>query len=264
VAYDLAIRGRQDFRIRIDRLNKAVRDPLEGVVGSGTVFRSRFAPVSDTPAPTLYTSGSLSTDAYSLDCDTGTVVFTDAPTMQPTMTYYWSNMTDSEVVGVLFAGFHEMEGRWPRRFKLVDAEGAEVLYPDDATNIYVVDQNGVDPPCGSDTFSTSAAERQLLLACSRYTHIARRLDEMAERAFMFREDRGLTVDKRSVPQNLDLALKSAESQLLTALRSAQAKYFSGSNLGCAVLDVRTIDYLEDYEWQTDSRDQDYRATYAGS
>ena len=100
---------------------------------------------------------------YDLDEDTGTVVFDSAPAVQPTMTYYWSHMTKSEVVGILFAGFHEMEGRWPRRFKLVDSEGAEVLYPDDADNIYVVNQAGTDPVCGSDTFSTSAAERFLLL-----------------------------------------------------------------------------------------------------
>jgi len=202
---------------------------------------------------------------YDLDTETGTVVFDTAPSTQPTMTYHWSNMTDSEVVGILFAGFHEMEGRWPRRFKLVDGDGDEVLYPGEADNIYVVDSSGVDPTCGSDTFSTSAAERQLLLVCARYAHLARKLDETAEHVFMFREDRGLTVDKRTIPQNIDLALKNAESQVKNAIRAAQAKYYTdGEHLGSAILDVHTADYFTDYEWQTDSRDEDYRATYAGS
>ena len=262
--YDLAARGVQDFRLRIDRLNKAVRDPLEGVVGAGTVYRSRFAPVSETPTPVLYTSGSMDPSTYDLDEDTGTVVFDSAPAVQPTMTYYWSHMTKSEVVGILFAGFHEMEGRWPRRFKLVDSEGAEVLYPDDADNIYVVNQAGTDPVCGSDTFSTSAAERFLLLSCARYTHVGRKLDYMAEHAFAFREDRGLSVDKKSVPPNLDLALKNADNQVKQALRAAQAQYYSGEQYGMAVLDPHTIDYFTDDEWQTDSRDEDYRATYAGT
>lgn len=265
MAYDLAVRGKQDFRLRIDRMHSVVRDPLEGVVGVGTVFRTRFRPVSTTPAPVVYTSGSMDTDLYELDAESGTVVFDTTPETQPSMTYHWSNMTDDEVVGVMFDGFHEMEGRWPRRFKLVDDGGDEVLYPDEASNIYVVDQSGNDPVCGNDTFSTSAAERNLLLVCARYMHLARRLDETAEHMFMFREDRGLTVDQRTIPQNLDLALKNAESQVQNAIRAAQAQYFtSGEHMGSAILDVHTADYFSDYEWQTRSRDDDYRATYAGT
>lgn len=262
--YDLVARGAKDFRIRIDRLHRVVRDPLEGIVGTGVVFRTRFRPVSSTPTPIIYTSSLVDAADYELDNETGTVVFDAAPTVQPTATYHWSNMTDTDVVETLFAGFHEMEGRWPRRFKLVDGAGAEVLYPSEASVIYVASQTGVDPPCGVDTFSTSAAERQLLLSCARYAHIASRLDDMAERAFMFREDRGLTVDKKVIPQNLDLALKNAESQVKTAIRGAQAKYYtSGEHLGGAHLQPGTVDYFEDYEWQTRSRDDDYRETYAG-
>ena len=262
--YDLVTRGLKDFRIRIDRLHKATRDPLEGIVGDGVVFRTRYKPVSSAPAPVLFTSGSIGDDMYSLDLDTGTVVFDNAPTVQPTATYYWSNVTDDEVVETLFAGFHEMESRWPRRFKLVDSEGVEVLYPAEEENIYVVDQNGNDPTCGDDTFSTSAAERSLLLACSRYAYLAGKLDDAAEHMFRFREDRGLTVDKQRVPANIDLALTRAESQVKSALRGAQAVYYtSGEHLGTVILQPGTQEYFADHEWQTDSREEDYRSTYAG-
>ncbi|NIQ88598.1 MAG: hypothetical protein GWN93_05780 [Deltaproteobacteria bacterium] len=262
--YNLADRGVKDFRIRIDKLNRAMRDPLEGVVGDGTVFRMRYRPVAETPTPILYTSGSLGDDMYELDAESGTVVFNSAPSVQPTATYYWSNMTDDTVREVLFAGFHEMEGRWPRRFKLVDGSGNEILYPADEDTINVVDQNGVDPPCGDDTFSTSAVERNLLLVCARYAYLSQRLDHTSEHYFRFREDRGLTVDKQRIPDNIGTALIQAETQMKAAIRSAQAKYFtSGENLGTALKQPGTIDYFEGYEWQTDSRDDDYRTTYAG-
>ena len=263
MSYDLKVRGVSDFRLSVDRLAKQVRDPLEGTVGGNTVFRARFSPVSSTPTPIVYTSGSVAAGEYTLDGDTGTVVFDSAPSVQPTMTYSWSNMTDEHVVDILVAAFHEMEGRWPRRFKLADSTGAEVVYPSDSDEVNVVDSAGDDPTCGSDTFSTSAVERHLLMACARYTHLVQKLDEAAERTFMFREDRGVTVDKSRVPQNLDLAVARSDNNVKQALRSAQAKYYSGSNLGSAMKQPGTMDYFADYEWQTDSRDQDYRLTNAG-
>lgn len=265
MTYDLKTRGVKDFRLTVDRLAKQVRDPLEGVVGANTVFRARFYPVSSTPVPVVYTSGSVAATEYELDYETGSVVFNSAPAVQPTMTFSWSNMTDDRVVDILAAAFAEMEGRWPRRWKLVDSTGAEVLYPSESDEANVVNAAGIDPPCGSDTFSTSVAERNLLMACARYTHLASKLDEAAERHFMFREDRGVTVDKTRVPANLDLALKRADSDVKQALRSAQVKYYTdGRHLGTALRQPGTIDYFSDYEWQTDARDDDNRTTYAGT
>ena len=265
MSYDLKVRGIKDFRRNVDRLKTQVRDPLEGSVGSNTVFRARYYPISSDPTPVVYTSGSLSADLYTLDRDSGTVVFDNAPAAQPTMTYKWSNMTDSEVVDVLVNAFDEMESRWPRRFKLVDSDGSAVLYPEDATEVNVVDSSGNDPTCGSDTFSTSSVERAFLMACARYRYLAEKMDQAAERDFMYREDRGITVDKREVPKNLDLALKKADGDVQRALRSAQVGYFAtGAGLGVALKQPGTKDYFTDYEWQTDSRDQDYRSTYAGT
>jgi hypothetical protein len=202
---------------------------------------------------------------YDLDAETGTVVFDTPPSSQPTATYSWSNLTDSDVAEVLFAAFHHMEGRWSRRFKLVDNGGSEVLYPADASVMNVVDQDGVDPTCGSDTFSTSAAERNLLMACARYAYLSELLAAEVNEAMMFREDRGLTVDRRRVPENIDLALQRADNDVTRSMRMAQAKYYTGGDhLGTAILQPGTQEYFADLEWQTDSRDEDYRGTYAGN
>lgn len=263
--YDLKSRGIKDYRLTMDRLQRQVRDPLEGAVGTNTVFRARFHPVSSTPTPTVYTSGSVASSEYDLDSETGTVVFDSAPSVQPTMTYSWSNMTDEQVVDLLARAFEEMESRWPRRWKLVDSDLTEVIYPSDATEINVVNQSSADPTCGSDTFSTSAVERKLLMECARYVSLASKLDSAAQDHFMYREDRGITVDKRSVPGNIDVALQRAEGSLRRALHAAQAKYYtSGTHLGEAQKQPGTKDYFTDYEWQTDSRDDDYRTTYAGT
>lgn len=264
--YDLKSRGVKDYRLSMDRLNRRLRDPLEGTVGTNTVFRTRFKPVSSSPAPTVYTSGSVDSSEYELDAETGTVVFDSAPSVQPTMTYYWSNLTDTEVAELLFMGFHEMESRWPRRWKVVDSDGAtEVMYPSEATEMNIVNQSNADPTCGSDTFSTSAAERKFLLECARYASLASKLGEAAQHNFMYREDRGITVDKRSVPGNIDIALKMADKGAERAMRSAQAKYYTdGAHLGEAQKQPGTKDYFTNFEWQTDSRDDDYRETYAGT
>jgi len=264
--YDLKSRGVKDFRLAVDRLKYAVRDPLEGSVGTNTVFRARFYPISSTPTPVIYsTSGSVDPSGYELDTETGTVVFDSAPTAQPTMTYKWSNMTDTEVVDILVLAFQDMESRWPRKFKLVDSDSSEVLYPSEATEVNVVDTDGNDPTCGTATFSTSTVERDMLMKCARYSNLAAKMDMAAEQYFMFREDRGVTVDKTKIPANLDLALKRADADVKRAVRAAQSKYYtSGAHLGEAQKSPGTQDYFTDYEWQTGSRDDDYRTTYAGS
>ena len=266
MAYDLKTRGILDFRRFADRLQPAVRDPLEGAVGtSNTVFRARFYPISSDPTPTVYTSGSLPTTLYTLDRDSGVVIFDSPPTVQPTMTYKWSRFTDTEVVNMLADAVDEMEGRWPRRWHLADQDGSTVLYPEDATEANIVNADGNDPTCGADTFSTSTVEHGFLMACARYRYLSNRLAESAERDFSFREDRGITVDKRSVPSNIDLALKRADNDAVRAMRSAQAKYYTaGEHLGAAFRQPGTKDYFTDHEWQTDSRDEDYRTTYAGT
>lgn len=266
MAYDLKTRGVQDFRRFGDRLQAAVRDPLEGAVGtSNTIFRARFYPISSDPTPVVYTSGSLPVSGYSLDRDSGVVSFTTPPTVQPTMTYKWSNLTDSQVVDILADAVDEMEGRWPRRFHLVDSTGSAVIYPDESDEANVVDADGNDPTCGLDTFSTSTAEHNFLMACARYRYLANRLEDAAGSDFMFREDRGITVDKRSVPQNLALALGQADNRATRAMRAAMAKFYTtGAHLGTAFKQPGTKDYFTDHEWQTDSRDEDYRGSYAGT
>jgi hypothetical protein len=266
VAYDLKTRGVQDFRRFGDRLQAAVRDPLEGAIGtSNTVFRARFYPISSDPTPIVYTSGSLPATLYTLDRDSGVVIFDSPPTAQPTMTYKWSRLTDTEVVNILADAVDEMEGRWPRRWHLADSDGSTVIYPEDATEANIVNSDGNDPTCGADTFSTSTAEHNFLMACARYRYLANRLEDAAGSDFMFREDRGITVDKRSVPQNLALALDQADNRATRAMRAAMAKYYTGGeHLGAAFRQPGTKDYFTDHEWQTDSRDEDYRTIYAGT
>jgi hypothetical protein len=181
------------------------------------------------------------------------------------MTYKWSNMTDDTVVNLLASGVEEMESRWPRRFKMVDSDGTTVIYPEDATEINVVDSGGSDPTCGNDTFSTSLAEIRFLMACANYAWLSETMGRSAVGDFMYREDRGITVDKRRVPLNIGIALENADKAVKATMRGAQAKYYTdGSHLGEAQLSPHTKDYFANFEWQTDSRDEDYRTTYAGT
>ena len=88
--YDLKAGGVADLsRSVLFRSRTIKRDGLSGLVdGSNKVFRTTYYPLLSSVDIIIYTSGSVvSADDYSVDYDTGAVIFDTAPAVQPEADY---------------------------------------------------------------------------------------------------------------------------------------------------------------------------------
>ncbi len=260
--FDLAVSGFTYFT-RFGRVlsQRAVsRDPLSGVLdGVNKVFYTNYFPLLTLGSFTVYdgTSQVSGTANY----DTGEVTLNLAPANQPVASYTFTPYTATQILNFLISGFDEMEMRWTRLWKLVNAAG--VAADETSANIYVADKNGADPVVGDLVFSTSRASIALLMACVELRYYLSQLGEAAIADFMFRETlRGLTVDKSRVPQNLDLMVARAEKRVEMALQAAQnAAYPGGEQFGGYQPSPATVDYMQNFEWQTQAILYDNRTVY---
>ena len=80
--YNLSIEGvRELSRSGLFRKAKVVREPLDGIPDSSNlVFRTQYKPLTETEDVTIFNTvsgGSVSSGSYTVDYDTGTVLFTD-------------------------------------------------------------------------------------------------------------------------------------------------------------------------------------------
>ena len=258
--YDLAVTGFTGFARygRVLSQRKIPRDPLIGVVdGTNKTFFTNYKPLL-TSASTAVIVG-LTAVGGSVDYETGQVDLTAAPNDQPQATYTFTPYTATQILQFVISGFEEMEGaRWQRGWKLVDAAGNTA--DETSPNVYVVDSSGADPNCGGIIFSLSRVQQAFLMACCEYRYMLSQLDEATLSDFQYREgSRGMWVDKSKRPANIDLAVGRADEKVKRSLQQAQdAFYTSGEHLGAYVPNPVTAEYKDLLEWQTHSKQQDYR------
>ena len=268
--YNLSNEGvRELSRSGLFRKEKVVREPLDGIPdGSNLVFRTSFKPIDSSEDVTVYSAvsgGSISSGCYTVDYDTGTVIFTSnaAPTSQPAIDYHWINITNREMKQVLIDGFDTMEAIWPRGWQL--SAGSTTYSPadEDSTDIFVVSGENVnDPSCGDTVFSKSRVNRALYQCCCRLAYLNARLITAAEDDIDYREDRGITVTRSKRTPNLERAFNAEMKKMLRYLWQAWQKYYDEDDLyGRYYSSPATEDYLASYEWQYYSKLQDLRTTY---
>ena len=267
--YDLASDGVADLgRSVLFRTRLIKRDALSGPVdGSNKVFRSTYYPMLSSGSIIVYTDGSVVSPAdYSVDYEAGVVVFTTAPPGQPEADYTYTQLTSSQFIDILMAGFDEMEGRWNREFVLSSDGTTYVRATQASTNIYLAVKSATnavtDPPFRETTFSGSRTQIRFLIACCEYGLLQMRAEDAAPSLYTFREGTGgLTVDKSRIPANLERSLERKERQLARLMAEAQAEYYEdGEAWGAYVAPPMTEEYEDVYQWQEDARDQDRRTS----
>ena len=262
--YDLAISGFRDFA----RYGRALsqqsisRDPLSGIVdGLNTVFHTNYAPIlsSGSLVVRLGTTVVGGTANY----DTGEVILTTAPQTQPVASYTFTPYTSGQILQFLMSGFDEMERRYPRHWQLVDALGASAN--EDSAQLLVADEDGLEPVVlDTMTFSNSRAQVGFFQLCAEYRYYLTIYGLKAQTSYMWRETvRGMTVDQSKVPANLKGFLEVLESNLADAQASVEAGYYSGTEYGGYVSAPATAGYMGGFEWQTESKAQDYRGSLPG-
>jgi len=264
--YDLAVDGLRDIK-RFITLRRVARDPLSGTVdGSNVYFRTSYYPLFSSTTMTLWEGSTpISSGSFDVDYEAGMVTVDVAPSAQLHATYDLSTYSDTELKRILISAFDEMEMQLTRNYRLSSGSATYAEATEDSTNIYVIDGSTVtDPASGSRAFSTSRIQRGLFWACIEYVMSLRKAD-MAADGFMWREDRGITVDKSRTGPNRLAHLKFVEGRLnFYRLMAADEHYTQGEQYGEYQSSPATEDYLYNYEWQTGSKDEDYRGTLAGN
>lgn len=264
--YDLVANGLVDIK-RFLVLNRVARDPLSGVVdGSNVFFMTTYSPVFEGTTFSLYEGATpVSSGSYTVDYEAGMVEVDAAPSNQLYANYDLTPFTNTELKRIMIAAFDHMEAKLNRGFRLSSGSAAYTEATESSSAMYVLDKSTVsDPTTGSLVFSTSRIQRGFLLACAEYTMATRNLDREAG-GFMWREDRGITVDKSRVPANRLQHIMFLEKRVdAYRMAAADEHYSGGAHLGGYLSSPGTKDYFYDYEWQTDSKDEDWRGVYAGN
>jgi hypothetical protein len=256
--YNLSVQGYVDMaRMGVLDQRKISRDPLSGLVDKvNTVFQTTYYPLLTSGSLQVYTSGSLVSGTA--DYNTGEITFDSAPLVQPKATYTFTNYTTDQLLMFMLNGFDEMELRWEREWKLVDQNGN--LADQTSGSLYVVDANGNDPTCGVTSFSQSRVQVAFFLACVEYRMRLTQFGQAANTDYSYRSTGGITVDKSKRPSNFDLNVKALDGRLARALKMAQEQYYvNGENYGAWIGNPSTLDYLQNFEWQSESKDMGYGA-----
>lgn len=263
--YDLAVDGLRDIR-RFVTIRKVARDPLSGIVdSSNTFFFSTYSPIYQGTTVTLFEGSTpVSSGSFSTDRDSGLVTVDAAPSQQLYATYDLCQHTNTELKRILMTAFDHMEAELARGFRLSSSLAAFLEATEDNDNLYIVTSDALtDPVCGGTTFSVSRIQRGLLWACAEYALSLRKMDDAAG-GFMWREDRGITVDKSRMSQGRMAQLEFIEKRVRFYRGAAADENYTGADhLGGYVASPATQEYLYDFEWQTQSKDEDWRDTYAG-
>lgn len=252
--YDLGLSGFLDFARHTNVLEQQYisRDPLVGILdGNSRVFHTNYAPILTSGSVSVFVNGVPTSG--SLDYNTGELTLASAPSNQPVANYIFTPFTSFQTLQFLLRGFDQMELLWNRNYQVVDGLGNWAT--ETSSNLYVADTAGNDPVIGSLTFSTSRVQVAFLMACTEYAYLRARYHSAASHDYMWRETvRGMTIDKQKRPANLRDAVAEAKEALEGMLVIAQEQEVYGA----FTPNPATLDYLNNYEWQTTALANDNR------
>jgi len=268
--YNLSIEGvRELSRSGLFRKAKVVREPLDGIPDSSNlVFRTQYRPLTEAEDVAVYdtvSGGSVSSGSYTVDYDTGTVLFTDnaAPSSQPAISYHWANLTTLEFKQILLDGFDTMEAIFPRGWRVSSGSVTYTAATEDDTSIFVVSGDSIaDPATGDYTFSTSRTQLAFYQCCCRIAYLDTRMISSAEDDIDYREDRGISVTRTKRTPNLERAFDKEWQKMLRYLEGVYGDYYTdAARYGQYHSSPATESYLSLMEWQEESKFLDLRALY---
>lgn len=262
--YDLAVQGIRDFARYGSALSQQPisRDPLSGVVdGINTVFHTNYFPILASGSLVVRVQNSVVSGVA--DYDTGEVTLNTPPLFQPVANYTTTPYTGTQMLQFLMSGFDEMELRYSRGWKLVDGLGDPAI--ETSAQLYISDRDGAEPVILDPlTFGLSRTQISFYQLCAEYRYYLAIYGLKAQTAYMWRETvRGMTVDQSKMPANLKGLIETLEKRLADAQSMAEAGYYDGTNYGAYVSAPATLQYLGGMEWQTDSKNADYRSLVPG-
>jgi len=228
------------------------------VDGSNKRFRVRQSPVKPNTL-TVYVGG---VEATATLVSPDVVIMDAAPVAQPYADYTHQPLTDRQARQLMMDGITEAEMRWPRGLRLSSSNVSYVAATEDDTNIYVLAQSTVADPSDEVNLSESETQRGLLVACASYVYRLSDLVRFAQAAVSVRGTAGgMTLDRRSVPDAMLQVMAFQDKRLTWQFLNAQVEWTGGDCLGEAFDPIVTKTYMDEYEWQTTSKLEDWFATY---
>jgi len=266
--YDLTVDGVRDLsRSGLFALQAEYREPLDGIPdGSNLLFRTQYRPVLSSEDVTVYLSmsgGSVSSGSYTVDYDSGSVLYNTAPTQQPAISYTWANQTLRQFKQILMDGFTTMELLVQRGWRLSSSFVTYSAADEDDTNIYVVGSSDLsDPETGDATFSTSKTQIGFFQCCCRLAYLNHRLLRAAEDDIDYREDRGISVTRTRRTPNLEAAFQVEWQKMTKYLEAVWEEIYDDADVyGDYIEPPATEFYLSDYQWQEASKLLNLRELY---
>lgn len=249
--YDLFVDGLREIKAALPfRTEKFSFQGLIGYAsGSATVFRFPHRPLLSSETTVIYHDGeAVSSASYTLDTESGVVRFSTAPAQgtQVEATYYRCDYSDTVLKQILFSAFRRMEMLWRRGLRLSSGSSTYAEATTDSEHAYVVSATTMTDPTitGTTTFSSSHAQRGLLMALAELVRMETEAHQAALTAFSYREDRGMAIDRSRVPSNIAEMIRLQEDVVSRALVEAQMEVY-GAEIPGGFL---SRDLSEDYDY----------------
>jgi hypothetical protein len=207
--------------------------------------------------------GSTSSGSYTVDFDSGSVLYNIAPSTQPAISYTWANQTLRQFIQILMDGFTTMELLLHRGWRLSSSFATYSAADEDDTNIYVVGASDLsDPDTGDATFSTSKTQVGFFQCCCRLAYLNHRLLRAAEDDIDYREDRGISVTRTKRAPNLETAFQVEWQKMTKYLEAVWEEIYDDADVyGDYIEPPATEFYLSDYQWQEASKLLNLRELY---
>lgn len=258
--FNLGVEGIARLRRLAPFAEKSVAwEPLAGLVdGSNVYFRVRRDPVSANSL-TVFESGGSVPHSFT---DPDLVTMSSAPVSQPYANYIHQPLTDRQAKQLLMDGVMELEMRWPRGLRLSSSTASYVAASEDDTNIYVVGASSLADPSDNVSLSDREAQKGVIIQCAYYTYRFAELLIAARSAVSVRGTAGgMALDRKAIPNFLIMAIEKLDKRLGRQLQNAWAEWSGGVSLGGVHIEPHTRDYWDNYEWQSVSLLEDWRASH---
>jgi len=259
--FDLAVEGLARLR-RMTPLGETpvASEPMAGLVdGVNTLFRTRKSPVKTNSISVV--AGGVAVPGTLVPPD----IFdcTAAPVAQPYASYTLQPLSDLRAKQLLMDGVTELEGRWPRGWRLSSSTASFVAATENDAHIYVLSEGALTDPSDDVALSTSENQRGLVMACAMYVFRMAQAFAASLAAVSIRGTAGgMTLDRKAIPSAILAALAMYDRRIQTQLIQAMMEWTGGDSLGGRVGAIATRDYMLAYEWQTAAKLENWSALYS--
>lgn len=235
-------------------------EPMQGLVdGVNTRFRTRKGPVKANSI-TVYVSN-VAVAATLVPPDV--MILDAAPAALPYATYTHQPLSVLQAKQLMMDGVTELEGRWPRAWRMSSSTVTFTAATEADAHIYVVSGSSMADPSDEVALSTSENQRGLVVACAVYVYRMAQVFATAMAAVSIRgSGGGMTLDRKAIPSAMMAMLAVYDKRLRGQMIQAAMEWTGGESLGGGIDVIATRDYMQQYEWQTSSKLYGWYSTYS--